>query len=438
METKQYFNLNVPGFIAYTNVSKSGTHRGGVVLLIKHKIAELVSNIDREVEDQIWIELSCLPSVKLGGIYIPPDDSPYYHPCMYGEVAARCVDQERVFMMGDFNARVGVPYITNDNGYKYEYEDVRDYVINGHGRTLLNICNNNELVIANHLKYDRKKFGGNLSYKQKNNWISEIDLCVVKANCRKMIKDVEVVQDIRGSDHAPLCVTLNVENRLMITDKELTTRASELGKSYQWQPKQENVKNSLCYKKVNLDNLSRALQEKSPPIIDDTVDMNIALCTGYETIMETATSFQTEDVEDSEMWDEDMPRWKRLLDKEDCKTIWKSINWNGKVSNRNEDRPPDEQFKEHFEELLNPSDSQGTNEHSDENMEELPYIPVLDDPFTVDELEHAVKALNKNKGYCGICPGIIKVLPVSWLLFFLSVLNIVFFLYMLPCVMVFY
>ena len=136
LETKQYFNLNVPGFIAYTNVSKSGTHRGGVVLLIKHKIAELVSNIDREVEDQIWIELSCLPSVKLGGIYIPPDDSPYYHPCMYGEVAARCVDQERVFMMGDFNARVGVPSITNDNGNRYENEDVRDYVVNGHGRTL--------------------------------------------------------------------------------------------------------------------------------------------------------------------------------------------------------------------------------------------------------------------------------------------------------------
>ena len=426
LETKYYFSLNVPGFIMHTNVSRSGMHRGGVVLLIKSRIAELVSSVDIEVEDQIWLELSCLPNVKLGGIYIPPDDSPYYHPSRYGEVAARSVDQQKVVMMGDFNSRVGVPSIANDKGDEYEYEGVCDYTVNGHGRTLLNICNNNELVIANHLKYDTRRLGGNLSYKQKTNWISEIDVCVVKANCIKLIKDLKVLQDVRGSDHAPLSVTLVVGNGTIITDNELKMRSRDLGKSYYWQPKYESAKNSLCYKKIDLENFSSELQEKVPPNLDDIVDMDAALYTGYETIIDTAVRSQIQRIEDLEIWDEDMPRWKRLLDKDDCKTIWKSINWKGKVSNMNEEHPSDEQFKEHFEELLNPSGNQRTDEPSDENMEELPYIPVLDDPFTINELELAVKDLNKNKSFCGLCPGLIKALPVSWLFFLLSFLNVVF------------
>ena len=57
---------------------------------------------------------------------------------------------------------------------------------------------------------------------------------------------------------------------------------------------------------------------------------------------------------------------------------------------------------------------------------DAPYIPVLDDPFSMQEMMEAVEGGNKNKSYSGICPGIVKILPELWLSFFLFIFNIVF------------
>ena len=38
LETKYYFNVQVPGFTIYHNVSREGYHRGGVMMLVKHTI----------------------------------------------------------------------------------------------------------------------------------------------------------------------------------------------------------------------------------------------------------------------------------------------------------------------------------------------------------------------------------------------------------------
>ena len=68
LETKKYFHLNVPGFSVYANVSRSGQHRGGIVMLVKRWLTEYVSRIDTEAEGQIWIQLSWWPHLKLGGV----------------------------------------------------------------------------------------------------------------------------------------------------------------------------------------------------------------------------------------------------------------------------------------------------------------------------------------------------------------------------------
>ena len=63
---------------------------------------------------------------------------------------------------------------------------------------------------------------------------------------------------------------------------------------------------------------------------------------------------------------------------------------------------------------------------NDVNVNTAPYVPVLDDPFSPNELETVTMALNSGKSYSGICPGIVKVLPVSWFIYILSVFNLVF------------
>ena len=65
-------------------------------------------------------------------------------------------------------------------------------------------------------------------------------------------------------------------------------------------------------------------------------------------------------------------------------------------------------FKKHFVQLFDQRDN-SISEIQD--IETAPYIPVLDDPFVNSELETAINSLNQNKGYSGVCPGLLKVFP---------------------------
>lgn len=165
-------------------------------------------------------------------MYIPPDDSPYFRPVHYGALAQRTRETGNVIVMGDLNARVGVPRLEDENGTYYDYREVKDDGGNGHGRTLTNICHNNAMVIANHLHKNGRQLGGDLSFKRRNTWISEIDLCLTKRDCIDLIKSVEVRQEVRGSDHAPLCVTLMIESRRAVSPSHLLQRAVSLGQSH--------------------------------------------------------------------------------------------------------------------------------------------------------------------------------------------------------------
>ncbi|ELU01823.1 hypothetical protein CAPTEDRAFT_204665 [Capitella teleta] len=48
-------------------------------------------------------------------------------------------------------------------------------------------------------------------------------------------------------------------------------------------------------------------------------------------------------------------RWKYLLENNDSRTLWKAVNLNGSIASpEKDDRPNDDVFRVHFEELLNP------------------------------------------------------------------------------------
>ena len=108
-ETKKCFNVEVPGFKVFYNCSKHGSHRGGIMLLIKDKLMEYVKCIDMKTEGQIWVTLTFLMTYKLGGVYIPPEDSPYFQPADFGTMASHTLESENVVVLGDLNARVAVP-----------------------------------------------------------------------------------------------------------------------------------------------------------------------------------------------------------------------------------------------------------------------------------------------------------------------------------------
>ena len=110
------------------------------------------------------------------------------------------------------------------------------------------------------------------------------------------------------------------------------------------------------------------------------------------------------------------PRWERILKTQDLKTIWKSLNWRGTFDNLEGSTPPDNEFKGHFERLLvqeTPPSYEVLNK-----IDTAPHMPILDDPFSYVELDSAISSMKSNKSYSGICPGILKILPITWFMFF--------------------
>lgn len=136
-------------------------------MLVRSKLTESISQVDTDIEGQIWFTLSCWLNLKLGGVYIPPEDSPYYHNVHYDTLARHTADPGKVIVLSDFNARVGTPLITDNRGNRFIYRDVKDEGVNAHGRTLLNLCNNNALVMANHIYHNGILLGGDLSFRRR-------------------------------------------------------------------------------------------------------------------------------------------------------------------------------------------------------------------------------------------------------------------------------
>ena len=262
-------------------------------MLVKSSLADDINQVDTDTEGQIWIVLSKWPSLKLGGVYIPPDDSPHYHPVQYGAFARYTSDAGKVVAMGDFNARVGTPIITDASGNSYQYRGVKDDYINSHGRTLVNVCNNNSMVIANHLCYNGRNLGGELSFKRRSTWISEIDLCLVKDRCIDLIRNISVHQDIVGSDHAPLTVTLATDSLTTSSPAELLQRAAALGQMYEVTP-QRKLPKSVNHGRIDVEGFSNTLQEIAPPNLEEdrvAVDVDKLITEVCRTIMDTAATF---------------------------------------------------------------------------------------------------------------------------------------------------
>ena len=427
-ESKRYFHLNVPGFNVYTNVSTAGQHRGGMVMLLKCYLSDEVLNVNTDDESQIWLTMSWWPSFKFGGIYIPPDDSPYYSPVLHGKLAAHTLPPDNVIVLGDFNGRVGTPLVRNEEGQIYQYSGGLDAVTNNNGRALMNICNNNDMVIVNNLLLGDKHFKGNLTYRQGRRWVSEIDLCLSKKSCLSSIYDLQVHQTVNGSDHAPISISLRIKSSNTVAIRDLVSRSIAINKPGDGQPVPLNnkLKKSLNHKEIDTSLFTTLLQEIPPPIVESGNDLEVTLASGFNLIVDVAGRCKKEPTPTGPEWDRDQPRWARILHSNDSKLIWQSINWKGDIASEEGSQPNDEMFKNHFENLLDPEMADNMNFSCSDFYSNVPYIPLLDDPFTMTELEVAVNGMNKNKSYHGICPGILSWLPANWMLFMLTLLNVVF------------
>ena len=404
-ETKTPLPFTVPGYICYRSVGEN-LHRGGCALLIKNNISHLVQQVPTPCEDCIWLRMKCLPNSTIVALYIPPSDSVYHSLAPLTEVQAFLHDNpsEKMLLIGDMNARFGdareeflhdkvLPANTR-------YQPSADPIENPNENARYALSSLSSLLLVNGLTMGSKSHQSELTYRRGSKWISELDSCLISPSHIHTIKDFVVHQrsDLL-SDHAPISLTLDTEaaQATLITE----SRASALGNSYV-APTPTTVihnKRPIRMSDVNIEAASEALAALQPPSLDPTINLDAVIQEMNSALYDCAysASLTNQNQGTSTNSTPNHPRWTSLLENGDQRAIWKAINWNGTLNSpgAQEENPSDEEFKCHFENLLNPHqhDSPASSIATDES----PYLPLTDDPVGPREVDDAVRFLKMNK-----------------------------------------
>ena len=296
-------------------------------------------------------------------------------------------ESKKVVIMGDLNSRVGTPTNLNIGNDNCVYVGVEDQTVNKNGQCLLDLCRDNGLVVVNNLRVGERHYKSNLSFRKKANWISEPDVLLASASCVQHIESFNMLQRYENkflySDHALLEFKLSLKNMRVSTDL-LWTRASNLGRRVR-ETEPILIEKSVRLGQCNLERVKAYFEQNMPPDINDTDTVDIIL----ERFNRTVTDVLMKNKEERELpaspWGNE-ERWKRLLQENDHRTIWKSIGWDGSIEEPQLDIPSDGDFKLHFEQLLNPP---GIEEVDLFDVSDSPYIPLLDNPIEVAEVIEA-------------------------------------------------
>ena len=135
-------------------------------MLVRQRLVRFISSVTMPADGQIWLVLTFLASVRLGGVYVPPRDSPYYEQSQWGTIAAHASEDALTLIMGDLNGRVGVPQLRDEQNQPLQYVDVKDPQVNAHGREVVSLCAENGMVVLNHLRHNQRVYRTDLSFRR--------------------------------------------------------------------------------------------------------------------------------------------------------------------------------------------------------------------------------------------------------------------------------
>ena len=111
--------------------------------------------------------------------------------------------------MGDLNSRIPHLDQLSDAVNNVRYSKNVDTVSNTSGKCLTEICVTSGLEPVNHLIYRDKVFNGNFTFKQRHNWISQIDWAVMSCRALPHLQEFKVLNALSlPTNHAPLSVEL--------------------------------------------------------------------------------------------------------------------------------------------------------------------------------------------------------------------------------------
>lgn len=433
-EVKTPLRVCLPGYVSYMSNNKTSPHRGGTVVMVKNYLAQSTLRVDTSTEDQVWLQFRSLPGVVVAACYIPPSDSPYFSHDSFASIQDKVIEngnEKKYVIIGDLNARFGefvreLPMRAElPDYYDYSYPRIPDHVdrLNDNAYVLATLCIDHKFVVVNNLRVREKEFTSNVTYRQGDVWISELDICMTSSNMVNHIDEFSVHQtDFLPSDHAPVSLQLSVPD---IDISDLFNRACQLGEHAILKHSNHNafVKKPINWPRIDqeafVDNISNTNVDTNVSDVNEFAK-NVA-----EVLYECSQASQG-NVVVADNVTRNTNRWDRILHDRDDARVWKAIDWKGKFQNRPtvHDSPTDDEFKTFFETVTDLDLLDDFEENDVPNIN----IPVLDESITTDEVTVQIKKMKADKacGPDGIAPGVFQLLPANWIVILTVLFNSVF------------
>ena len=281
--------ISIKGYECFMQPRKQKYQRksGGICLLVKDEYSKYIKVVETSSDYIFWARISgkfvnLNEDVLLGIMYVPPNQSKYLNEdefmTLEMEVTSMCSQYSYVILTGDINARTAeLRDFTEMDSFLADYFDFesetleffdqqaklrlagiplqrksKDKKTNNNGFRLLEICKNNNLLIANG-RIGKDKNIGSLTFRN----TSLIDYTICSVNTLEMVHDFEVIElDPLFSDgHSLLSVIL----KLPYGNRE--SSASSLKYPNYSRPKWDNRKTENFIRNIDTLSINSLIEE---------------------------------------------------------------------------------------------------------------------------------------------------------------------------------
>ena len=263
--------------------------------------------------------------------------------------------------------------------------------------------------------------------RQRERWVSELDACLISKNVLDALCSFTVHNErLLPSNHAPISMSLRLSKLHERGDTTaIMKRATELGDHavlHNSFPSSTTRRRQIKSSELNPEAIYESFASTALPQLSGDVNQSVH---EINTLLYNVAKNSRIQPTTSTLTNAQGNRWDSLLRLKDPKILWQAINWNGAISNDPRNGPSEDEFKLHFEDLLNPSNLAPLQFHP---RNPPVYLPVTDDRIQPGEVLHAIKKLKMScsGGTSGIPPGLLKWLPDNYSVLMTEIFNQVF------------
>ena len=331
--------IMVDGYKAYDNpcqVSKIEKPRGGAILYVKKNISKHIVDANVKVNDTIVLHMN--NHTVLCGIYIPPRDSPYFSNQFefLDSIMENCNNfDECLIVFGDLNCRIG----ENTKLLEFNYGKNPDKTVNANGQKLLSIIREKNFVILNHLQDCGNNFNGDYTF-SRGDVKSQIDWILINKSNLHIISDFNVIQRYPEiSDHKPVSckLNLNVSIPLETTIEILNDVLYKPNNHSKVRKVKADAIDKDVFKNLAVEYINNSSSDERNPNIEDIEDAmkraaQLARIKEKKSGLHIINSVVSTSLESQYTLNE-LKTWKAIEESRDAKTLWRKIDWQGKINN---------------------------------------------------------------------------------------------------------